>query len=574
MPGRGVQLACLLLLPICLLGCKPQPPAPSNQPAERAAPAADFLRLMNAGKNYLDQGDGTNALAIYRQAEAIVPNDLDLRLNLANSCLLADLTDEALRQADEALRLEPNSAAAYFIKGCAFLRRAEFEPAAKALENVQKIEPGEAVTSFQLGRARMGLNQWNEAVTAFREGLSVDPNHLHASVHFLLGQSLLRAGKQAEAEQELVKHQSNLELGGGAVNTASFERSKFTQARVPFKLEQPDPEGIQVRWVDATATALGPAAERFSGPAAVIDPNQSGWNSLFVQERGQGFRLLWNTNGLFRPGPDLYPAVPGATYSKALAGDLQNDHITDVIVLGAEGSQLFKFETNGLVTAETSLGDAKAVDGALLDLDFTGQLDLVAVMADPTGVRLFRQFGPFRFSDITSTSGIPSSWPQAQKVVMEDWNRDGLMDVLVSRAGAAPLLLQKQRGGPLVAQELTNGASGTVFCTGDFDNDLRPDLAVVGGGQISLCFNGGSRKDFPLSGQASVDQIIAVDYDNDGWLDLCTVGSGLRFWRNRGLAGFRDETERLGLSQFAPGPIAAVHFADFDRDCDSDVIVA
>ena len=83
----------------------------------RNSPSDQFLSLMNAGKNYLDQGDATNALAIYKQAEAIVPNDADVRLNLANSYLANGAAEEAIREADEVLKLDPNSAAAYFVKG-------------------------------------------------------------------------------------------------------------------------------------------------------------------------------------------------------------------------------------------------------------------------------------------------------------------------------------------------------------------------------------------------------------------------------------------------------------------------
>ncbi len=366
------------------------------------------------------------------------------------------------------------------------------------------------------------------------------------------------------------------------MSAATFERSKYTQARVPFKLEQPDKEGIRIKFVDATKEALGDLAQNFSGPIGVIDANHTGWNSLFVAEKGpvpgagRTFRLLWNTNGTFHPYGAPYPAIPAAHYSKMLVGDLQNDRFDDIIVLGDKGSHLFKFGTNGLamdVSTLSRLSTLSAIDGTLMDLDFTGKLDLIAVTGNTNDVRVYRQFGPLLFADITSTSGIPASLHNAQAVMMEDWNRDENMDVIASRKAGPPLLLEKQRGGRLVPRELTNWVAGAVFCTGDFDNDLRPDLAVVSDGKISICFNGGERKEIAFPRNAGVRQIVAVDYDNDGWLDLWAVGEKIRVWRNLGLAGFQEQTAQLGLDQFDGGAVSEIHFADFDMDCDSDVIV-
>lgn len=575
MAARLAHSACLLLLALCLAGCKPGSSSPPA--AAPASPADQFLRLMNAGKNYLDQGDATNALVVYKKAEALVPNDAEVHLNLANSYLVGGLASEAIREADEVLRLEPNSAAAYFVKGAAYLRLSNPGEAVKALENARKIDPGETMTCFQLGRARMGLEQWEAAIAAFREGLAMDPNRLHTAAHYLLAQALLRAGRREEGQRELLQHQANPEGGPPALGAAPFERSKFTQARVPFKLDQPEKEGLAIRFVDATQQALGEGARKFSGPIGVLDVNHAGWNSLFVLEPGQGFRLLGNTNGTFRPSGTPHPAIPGAHYARMLVGDLQNDRFEDVVVLGDKGSHLFQFATNGLATeasASSRLSALSAMDGTLLDLDFTGKLDLIAVTANSNGVRVYRQFGPLLFSDITTTSGIPASLSNPQAVLMEDWNRDGIMDVIASRKAGPPLLLEKQRGGRLVPREPTNWVAGSVFCTGDFDNDLRPDLAVVGAGKISLCFNGGAQTEIALPDSAGVRQLVAVDYDNDGWLDLWAVGDAIRVWRNRGLAGFQDQTAPLGLDQFDGGTVSEIHFADFDLDCDSDAVLA
>jgi thioredoxin-like negative regulator of GroEL len=568
----------LLLLALGFAGCKRKPSGPADQSlAAAGSPSEQFLSLMNAGKNYLDQGDATNALAVFKKAESLVPNDADVRLNLANASLLAGMAPEAVREANEVLKLEPNSAAAYFVKGSACLRIANWEGAVITLENAKKIDPGEPATFFQLGRARMELKQWDEAIAAFKEGIAMDPTHLRRTAHYLLAQAYFRAGRQAEGQQELEQHQANLEGEGPAGSTAAFERSKYTQARVPFKLAQPEKEGVSIRFVDATKETLGDRAQDFSGPIGVIDVYHTGWNALFVVEKGQRFRLLLNTNGTFHLQDAFYEAIPGAHYAKMLVGDLQNDRVNDIIVLGDKGSHVFKFSTNGLaedVSKPSRLGSVGAIDGTLMDLDFTGKLDLIAVGADTNNVRVYRQFGALLFSDITSTSGIPATVQSAQKVMMEDWNRDGVMDLVVSRKTGPPLLMEKQRGGRLIARESTNWVAGTVFCTGDFDNDLRPDLAVVSDGKITICFNGGAKKEIAFSGSADCRQLVAVDYDNDGWLDLWAVGEKIRVWRNLGLAGFEETTAKLGLDKFDGGAVSEIQFADFDGDCDSDVIVA
>lgn len=559
-------------------GCNRHPPGSTHGSAGTVeSPTDQFLSLMNAGKNYLDQGDATNALSLYRKAQAIVPNDVDVHLNLANAHLLAGAAAEAIQATETVLKLGPNSAAAYFVMGSAYLRLSKPEEAVKALENARKIDPGETATLFQLGKARMELRQWEDAIAAFKEGIALDPNRLHTAAHYLMAQALVRAGREAEAQQQFQQHQAGLEVGGPVPSTATFERSKYTLARVPFRLEQPDAAGVSVRFVDATAETLGPGAASYAGPIGIIDVNHTGWNSLFVLEPEKGFRLLRNTNGTFHPDPSVYPAIPGAGYSRMLVGDLQNDRFEDVVVLGRGGSHLFKFATNGLAVdvAQTSrLSTVNAIDGALVDLDFTGKLDLIAVSENPEAVRVYRQFGPLLLSDITRTSGLPATVEGARSVLIEDWNRDGIMDLIVGRTERPPLLLEKPRGGPLRPREPTNWVAGAAVCTGDFDNDLRPDLAVLNGGTLRLCYNGGTGREIAVPAGPAARRLLAVDYDNDGWLDLWAWGQGIRVWRNLGLSGFQEQTARLGLEALANVTVASVHVADFDMDCDPDAVVA
>jgi Tfp pilus assembly protein PilF len=571
----------LILLACCLAGCGDRSDTGSDATAPASNPIPEkFFQLMNRGKNYLDQGDTSNALNTYREAADLVSNDPDVHLNLANVHLLSGEGDAAVHEADLALELEPQSAAAYFVKGSAFLRLQRPEDAVKALTNSLSIDPGVTAAFFQLGLARMELEQWEEAITAFREGIRLDPNRLHSSAHYLLARSLIRVGKQEEAQKELEMHQANVGGEGPSMGDAVFERCKHTRARIPFRLDQPDAKGIQVQFVDATDEVLGNAATRFSGPVGVVDLHPFAWMGpgLVATEPGKGFQLLSNQQGIFRANESNFlPATDAENASKILIGDFQNDRVEDVLVLGSTGSHLYQLGQGGLildVTSSSGLEALKAETGLLMDLDFTGKLDIVAVSATDHGIQIWRQSSPWNFSDITDASGLVSGGQPVQQVWMEDWNRDQVMDIIASRAAGVPILHEKQRGGKLMVTEPERWDEGSVFCMGDFDNDLRPDLAVLGQGSITLCYNGGEQRKIDLAINGLVRQIVPVDFDNDGWLDLWTIGDRVRAWRNRGLAGFEEQTTTLGLDSHAFGTVLEIHFADFDRDCDQDAILS
>jgi hypothetical protein len=214
-----------------------------------------------------------------------------------------------------------------------------------------------------------------------------------------------------------------------------------------------------------TDEVFGDAAHKFSGPIGLTDVNRTGWNSLFMVEQGAGFRLLLNSNGVFRPHGLTYPSNSDAAYSKILVGDLQNDRLDDIVVLGGDGSRLFRMGTNGLatdVTSSSGLSTLGAINGLLIDLDFTGKLDLVAVAGNSNEVQVLRQSGrtvgiglqTMSFTNITGMSGVPATLRNVQAVVMEDWNRDNVMDVIASRSShPTTLLARNQLSATLLFQE-------------------------------------------------------------------------------------------------------------------------
>src|SRR6266436_8030994 len=350
-----------------------------------------FERLMARGAGYFEKGDATNAVATYSQAVRLVPESLNARLNLANAYLLAEDNGKVIEQCQQALKLDHDSAAAYYLLGLAYLHTNQPEQAVQALQESQKIDPAVTALNFQLGLAQERLGHLDEAITQFEAVGRFEPQH--PSVHYQLSRLYQRVGRTADAAQEMQKHQQlQAKHPGIPGGQSTFERCKYTVPRLAFVLEQPDRYGIPVRFVDATSSAFTQSSI-YRGPMAVVDYNHDGRNSLFVMEGGNGFRLLSNAGGRFQPLGDLLPGKPGAAYRRILVGDLNNDRFEDIIVLGEQASHAFSFATNGRlreITAMAGLRTLQGRDGLLADLDFTGKLDLLTVLPDGRGVRLYR----------------------------------------------------------------------------------------------------------------------------------------------------------------------------------------
>ncbi len=557
--------ATVLSLALTVGGCKK---------ADTSAEADQFTRLSNLGKSQLEAGDSAKAVDLFRQALILNPTLIEAQLNLANAFLLANQADNVIQQAQRVLSVERNSAAALYLMGCAYLRKGESEEALKALQQSFKIDPAVTALNFQLGLAHERLGQNEEAVQQFQTVTEFEPDH--PAAHYRLSQLLLRMDRQMEAAEALKKHQEILARKPGfASDVAIFERCKHTQAKLPFKLEQPLAEGIKVTFTDTTSTAFG--GRSFQAPFAVIDFANDGRNSLLARD-GDGFRLLVNSNGTFAAQDNLLPGIPGAKYHRALSGDLQNDKTADVVVLSDKGTLVFKFTTNGVVTDATraaGLGALTAIDGVLIDFDYTGKIGLIALQPDDKGIRAFRNLSStfaMYFSETGVTSGLPAPVTAARHLVLDDWNNDELLDVLITREGQPPSLYTRERGGPFSSTNAVFPASAFT-ASGDLNNDSLTDIASAMADRIEIILGGGLPSvSLPSANLAPVG-ISLIDYDNDGWLDICAYGQGVRVWRNRGSAGFREVTKELGLDKLANNTVSLVAAADFDSDCDTDLLI-
>ncbi len=551
-------VALFLAFIFLLLGCGKR---------DSATGGDEFLRLSNVGKAHLDRAEAQPALAAFEKALALNPNHPDAKLNLANAFLLAGEDSKARPLASAVLAQERSSAPALYVAGVAALRARDYTNAIQMLQQAKDIDLRVNAVSLQLGLAYEGLGKYDEALAQYEEIAQFDPDF--PGLHFRLSQVYQRLGRAADAATQLQAHQQWLAKNPSAnLTPAGLARCKYTEARVPFQLEQPERAGIKVVFTDVTSEVFGNA--KFSGPVGTIDFARNGTNHLLVRD-GESFRLLLNRDGKFFTNTQSFAFTNAGNYHRWLVADLNKDAVPDALVLGDRGVHLYRFTTNGTAMETTlfaGLRDFAAVDGLFVDLNFRGDLDLVTVSTNGA-LRVMSNLQDMFFVD-TSTN-VPAL-ANVRNLATDDWNSDETQDLFVSRENGGALLL-KQRGGAW-SNATVNLPAADVVVVGDLNNDLRPELVVASGSQLTFIFEGlNERKSIGL-GELHTGALKLIDYDNDGWLDVFALGQrpsqpALRVLRNEGTNGFRDVTAQLGLGTIR-GRVESFVAADFDNDCDTD----
>ncbi len=116
------------------------------------------------------------ALDAYQQARQLDPNLPFAHIN--KGAALRDLKryDEELAAYEQAIRLDPNYAAAYHYKGVALHNLKRYDEALVAYEQAIRLDPNDAFAYHYKGVALDELKRYEEALTALDQAIRLDPN--------------------------------------------------------------------------------------------------------------------------------------------------------------------------------------------------------------------------------------------------------------------------------------------------------------------------------------------------------------------------------------------------------------
>src|ERR1700676_1663663 len=97
---------------------------------------------------------------------------------------LSDLKryEEALAAYEQAIRLDPNDATAYYFKSAALIKLKRYEEALIAVEQAIRLDPQDTYAYTNKGAALIELKRYEEALIALEQAIRLDPNNSFAYI--------------------------------------------------------------------------------------------------------------------------------------------------------------------------------------------------------------------------------------------------------------------------------------------------------------------------------------------------------------------------------------------------------
>ena len=547
-------------------------------PEPREVPEAAY-RENNLGVALLEQYNHKEAAEAFARARQAAPDFELAEVNHALALFYIPDLGAAKQAATAAVARHPDSLHLHYV--LALIARLEDQPgvAEEHLRAVLAADPSDFGANLVLGQLLVDEERYDEALQVLDTASSAEP--MNASAAYSRAMALGRSGRREEAMEAMTHFQG---LRANPAHT-SFGKIYLEQGRYAEGLastgaedELVDPATPEVAFAEKTDAV--PARTPGGSPVtlALVDLDADGLLDA-VEAGAGGVRLLRNGDGRFT---DVTAAsgISGPAVA-AVGGDFDNDGSVDLLVVRPTGLVLYRNEGGGRFRDVTAAAEIPAQEGlpataALADVDHDGDLDLVV-----PGL-LLRNDGDGTFTDVTGTAGVAAGGvPLA--VVPTDFDNGRDLDLVVLRRDEPLLLFKNMRDGSFhdVAGQVGLEAGGPFrfLATGDINKDFFMDFVLGTGTGTSLALSDG-RGHFTVApgpaGSEGAEAAQALDYDNDGLLDLLVATEkGPRLFRSLGRE-WADVTDAAFPGALGGTDLtgAALGVADLDEDGDPDVLVA
>ncbi len=275
------------------------------------------------------------------------------------------------------------------------------------------------------------------------------------------------------------------------------------------------------------------------------------------------------------PWLEISNGLPGGTVRRITTGDFDGDGFRDLADAGGRvllnsGMGSWLPRGAGIVLRSTY---RHAVASADIDLD--GFDDLAFAGEGPPGSQVIQVFlsdgqGGWR----EASGGLPNGagGPISQGLVLADVNGDGAPELVGSSVWARDGL------GNWTAASGISVASVWDAAAGDLDGDGTAELVQSGGYFLRIYRRIGPNQWAVVPGtglptSVAPSDVVLLDADRDGLLDLAMANAGIQLWRNQGGLRFAPWTNS-GLPATSFAGITDLVTGDFNGDTFPDLAAA
>ena len=180
------------------------------------------------GAALFGRGRIDEAMAHYRKALEIKPDDAEANYNLGIALASRGQVNEAFPYFQKAVKINPDYAEAHDNLGVALARRGQNDEAIAHFRKALEIKPEYAAARTNLGAALARCGRVDEAIAQYRKALEIKPEYVQA--HINLGDALAGRGRLGEA---LEHYQKALDVA-----IAHNDRTTADAIRARIKLHQ------------------------------------------------------------------------------------------------------------------------------------------------------------------------------------------------------------------------------------------------------------------------------------------------------------------------------------------------
>lgn len=225
--------------------------------------------------------------------------------------------------------------------------------------------------------------------------------------------------------------------------------------------------------------------------------------------------------------PVSYPS--GIKTYTLIQGDFNRDGIVDIAAANEEGSSITMFLGKGdgtFTTVTPSFPTDQYPTGmAIADFNHDSIPDLATANYHGNSVSVLFGVGDGTFGPVQNYPTVPGG--QTQKIALGDLNGDGNLDAIaVNLVGSATQFTGQPDGTLVLSSTFPVGGPGALpvgLAIADLNGDGRDDVVFVGQALVVRLGNGDGTFGPEVRYPGGIGDLLVVDIDGDGRLDLINV---------------------------------------------------